>query len=548
MAINTKYYRTHPCIATSVAKDLCALLGQTPRETYLKESLMSKFCGPGTTDAETRRTRAFAKLLASETRNKRTNDRISNHLSHAFSRYGFDAYTILRDARQVISQLLGEFSYAVYLESSFSSGAAVGFTRRRGDSYYKYGDKITVTPNAIRRVIALVRCTPPWHRLLTERYGENPANWLVVVPGNECFTVPKESDIDRAAAKEPTGNMLLQTAIGTSMRSALLKAGINLRDQSRNRVAAYRASITGADATIDLSDASNSMTLALVEALLPDDWWRACIAARSPVGRVGPFSLQWNMMSSMGNGFTFELESLIFYAIAEAVRRRTGTPGRVLVYGDDIVVPTPCAHAVIAVLGFAGFRCNSRKTFVKGPFRESCGGHYLNGLDITPFYIRTPVTDTSRVIWLLNSIRKWAGDTGICDPRLEDLYFSLRRKYVHPSLWNGKRLSSITSLAGPGKPRMRLRLVSESRRINGMQAVLRTFQYAVGEDRRPRFEDDPFGMALTADEIYEMYGSVPISERMDQLLTVCDRVTIRDNTEQRAEEIPVFLREIPQHD
>jgi hypothetical protein len=85
----------------------------------------------------------------------------------------------------------------------------------------------------------------------------------------------------------------------------------------------------------------------------------------------------------MGNGFTFELESLIFFAIASC----SCDAGIVSVYGDDIIVPSQYATDVMKNLEMCGFSLNWDKSFIDGPFRESCGGDYFEGFDIRPVYV-----------------------------------------------------------------------------------------------------------------------------------------------------------------
>ena len=75
------------------------------------------------------------------------------------------------------------------------------------------------------------------------------------------------------------------------------------------------------------------------------------------------------MVSPMGNGFTFELETLLFYALTMAVCGK-GNFVRVSVYGDDIICPTEHAQAVTSILVEAGFQLNLGKSFSSGPFQK----------------------------------------------------------------------------------------------------------------------------------------------------------------------------------
>lgn len=204
-------------------------------------------------------------------------------------------------------------------------------------------------------------------------------------------TVPKDSKTDRPILIENQGNMFLQKGIGTMIRDRLRKVGINLNKQERNQRLASDLS----NATIDLSSASDSIATSLVFDLLPSDWCDVVFATRTPFvklpGRNDLHLLE--KIGGMGNGFVFELESLIFYAIcisAIELNMENGPVKRpfVSVYGDDIIVDTTNAVLCIDALTYFGFTINTEKSYWQGPFRESCGKHYHNGVDCTPVYIK----------------------------------------------------------------------------------------------------------------------------------------------------------------
>jgi len=160
------------------------------------------------------------------------------------------------------------------------------------------------------------------------------------------------------------------------------------------------------------------------------------------------------MFSSMGNGFTFELESLLFYAISKATAFCTGVRGVISVYGDDIIVPTALYDDLVWTLGWCGFSVNPEKSFSSGPFRESCGGHYFNGRDITPIYLREPIKRLTDLIRLGNQIRRWSATFTvgpILDSELEELW-ALIRDEIPKGLWGGRELGSTTQLVTPGQP------------------------------------------------------------------------------------------------
>lgn len=109
---------------------------------------------------------------------------------------------------------------------------------------------------------------------------------------------------------------------------------------------------------------------------------------------------KYHKFSSMGNGCTFALETLIFASLLHAVGSKIG-----LVYGDDITIETELAPALFRLLKFLGFVPNEEKSYTSGPFRESCGKDFFEGHDVTPFYLRsTDVWDVPNACHNVNGL------------------------------------------------------------------------------------------------------------------------------------------------
>jgi hypothetical protein len=124
-------------------------------------------------------------------------------------------------------------------------------------------------------------------------------------------------------------------------------------------------------ATLDLHNASDSNSLALLRFLFPAWFVSKVMEARSPMilGRDTQYHVP-RKVSSMGNGFTFELMTLVLTAIA-----RTLDP-TATVFGDDIIIDRGLAPRLIELLTEVGWVVNKSKSFWDGPFRESCGANY----------------------------------------------------------------------------------------------------------------------------------------------------------------------------
>jgi hypothetical protein len=224
---------------------------------------------------------------------------------------------------------------------------------------------------------------------------------LVPVEGNVMLTVAKNAKTDRVICYEPHMNIGLQLSVGSYISKRLKRVGVDLSRQDINQRRALLGSKTGHLSTIDLKMASDTVAKELVWELLPVDWVLLLDTIRSRKTQWPDGTWRENQkFSSMGNGFTFELESLIFYAIASA------TAPNISVYGDDIVVPTTHFTEVCENLESSGFRVNWNKSFCDSSFRESCGADGFSGTLVTPFYLRAPIKCLSDVWLLHNGIRE----------------------------------------------------------------------------------------------------------------------------------------------
>jgi hypothetical protein len=253
--------------------------------------------------------------------------------------------------------------------------------------------------------------------------------------GNKIVTVPKNSKTDRTIAIEPGINLWYQKAVGTMIRRRLLRYGLNLNSQERNQQLAYRSSKTGRNATVDFSNASDSISLATVEGLLPRRWFLLMDSLRSQYGSVEKSILKYEKFSSMGNGFTFELETLIFYSLALATVMYLGLDGtEVSAYGDDVVLPVGAFDLYREVCETYGFTVNVSKSFRFGHFRESCGSHYFRGVDCKPYFLRNMVITESDIYLAANSIRRLARNSVLefCDARFYDCWRSLVSLVARP--------------------------------------------------------------------------------------------------------------------
>jgi hypothetical protein len=246
-----------------------------------------------------------------------------------------------------------------------------------------------------------------------------------VVSGSRLSFVPKAKEKLRIVCTEPVLNMFIQKGIGKSLEGLLIKYfGINLSTQPElNRELARKGSVDGSFGTIDLSCASDSVSLNLLREILPPYVLRWLELSRSPVTTLpGGKQVELHMVSSMGNGFTFPLQTLLFATIVSACYRLKGIkldtrktrnkPRNFGVFGDDIIVMAECYHTVSAALRLFGFTVNETKSFNCGHFRESCGGDFWKGHDVRGVYLKSLKTRAD-VYSAINRLVRWSARSGI---------------------------------------------------------------------------------------------------------------------------------------
>lgn len=349
-----------------------------------------------------RRAVAMGSFWKSEAQCHNTNHRIRSSEDDAQHHPALNS--LLYAAARKISRIIGPFPGAQYFNEDgvgFGPGATSSCKGRDVSSQYKYQARLDTTPAAAGHVLDTVRYHDLW---LLAASGSTDSSVFPVgfkpteVRGNKLHVVPKNAKTDRVICVEPHGNIWLQKTVGSYLRRKLQAVGIDLDDQTRNQRAARKGSRDGSVATIDLSSASDTVSYELVRALLPAEWFDYLNDLRSPFTNVDGRWVRLEKFSSMGNGYTFELESLIFYSIVSLF------DDEALVYGDDIIVKTAVAATVVKALELCGFSCNKGKTYLEGDFRESCGGDYYLGVEVSPVYIKS-LDDGADVINVHNRIR-----------------------------------------------------------------------------------------------------------------------------------------------
>lgn len=307
---------------------------------------------------------------------------------------------------------------------------------------HKYSARLTSTPENVPRLREVLKASPLWERAIrtaTRQWHTNPAHvgpppatdpfWglkpLVIahVPGNVMLLVNKDETTRRVIRYEPSGNLVVQRIWGRFFSQVLqYNCGICLeKSQPIHKFLALSSSRTSNYSTIDLKSASAHIATNLCREVLPDDVFHALDSCRSQ-------STLWHEcldfdndtgFCSMGNGFTFEFQTLLYYAVAQyCLESADDVCGPVCstarVFGDDVIIASAESDAFRWAITRLGFVVNSSKTFTEPHgFRESCGCDAYCGVDVTPPYLRKWPTTVSELLPFVNRLHSWITKMGL---------------------------------------------------------------------------------------------------------------------------------------
>lgn len=372
---------------------------------YICSEYLSKYKGLQTgLDVEAE---ALKRFTAAEVQCHETNMRIKEARQRGFSPR---VEAVMFTARRKIANLLGAYNTSWMDQCKWGPGAT--FSLKGKDAHLENKireDQISITATAL----------PYFRHIISDDYAwlrsrgidaEGPVciiKGFNIVDGCRVTTVPKNAKTDRTIAIEPTANQFLQGGIGNYIRKRLSRVGVDLNHQFHNQNGARDALRDGL-ATIDLKAASDTVSREIVYDLLPVDWALVLDDLRSKKFLLGNKWESFEKFSTMGNGFTFELETLIFWGLSSAVLEVEGLEGRVLVYGDDIIIRKEALPLLMDTFADVGFTVNTDKTHVGGMFYESCGKHFFNGVDVTPIYQKEVPDVLEEIYRMANRLRRLA--------------------------------------------------------------------------------------------------------------------------------------------
>lgn len=335
---------------------------------------------------------------------------IGDYVPSVYEQSGFeklepDLRQIIYLAQERIASILGDVPQLCDLKFEFGPGSSTT-VKQRTTARHKLDAVPVCSKDSLGSIESLYETLPlyahahAWHR----RVGCGVLSF-----------VPKSAKTFRSMIIEPTLNTAVQKGIGSHIVKRMKVCGLDLKNGwETNKHFARLGSLGRNISTVDGSSASDLIAYATVDLLLQESpgWFELLCNWRTSVVASKAFKnkfLTLEKFSTMGNGFTFELESLIFYSIACACCNVMGISDDqiisgvkpVAIFGDDLILPSEVFPLYKTIAEWFGWKINSEKSYTSGPFRESCGGDYLNGTSIRPFYVKDRWT-SARIVGLLN--------------------------------------------------------------------------------------------------------------------------------------------------
>lgn len=245
---------------------------------------------------------------------------------------------------------------------------------------------------------------------------------LPILTTSKLICVPKDARGPRLIASEPVSNQYCQqgmlSKLMTIIKHSSLANVIDLSKQELSRELAKKASLNQKLATIDLSSASDRLSCWVVERVFR----KAPIllsqlnACRTTQISIDGLIIPLKKFASQGSATNFPVQTIVYsllclgverfnrlhplgdnYVTSDEVRRKK-IKTSVRCYGDDLIVAVEDVEKLGTVLSYCGLQVNHKKSFAAGFFRESCGGDYYRGHDVTPVRLKTSstMTPTSR--------------------------------------------------------------------------------------------------------------------------------------------------------
>lgn len=220
---------------------------------------------------------------------------------------------------------------------------------------------------------------------------------LTTHPWNRLTAVPKDVSGKRIIAIESAKTQFIQQGLARALKNTqFFRDHTDFTEVTEHVMLACRPG----QVTVDLKDASDRLGLPFLS-LLPPDWSSLLARYSSFAGQLptGDF-IVYPFIASMGCGFCFELETLLFYLVAllsaepQHMDEIEMLTRKLSVYGDDIVLPGWLLPRFETYCSKVGLVLNPKKTCHTETFRETVGYWICDGIARERFTPR--LTGTTR--------------------------------------------------------------------------------------------------------------------------------------------------------
>jgi hypothetical protein len=315
---------------------------------------------------------------------------------------------VLGRARQIAQSILGDFSEEEVVDNvQFGKKSSIGCPLR--DAYIDHklidGEALTGTVETTKYFRQQVLPGDHVLKRIMKHHDFDALKEQLEYNHLKLVEVPKTWKSYRLITPLTLLGLFYSYGIGRVVQMRLKEFGLDIqRLQNRHR-RLVRLFTDDQDkkhylkyATADLSAASDSITSELLNRILPRRWYTAL--KKTFVRKLilsDDRSISSASVLPMGNGATFPVETLVFYCIIRAIGDLLGVKGIYSVYGDDLIYPSRIHEYVVEIFPQLHLRLNLDKTFVKFPFRESCGADFYRGHDVRPYYLKGEASDLTRV-------------------------------------------------------------------------------------------------------------------------------------------------------
>lgn len=223
----------------------------------------------------------------------------------------------------------------------------------------------------------------PLHRL---RYEPD-----VRPKGTKICLVPKDWRARRIIGQEPVWNMCRQLGLKSQLEWHS-QPFVPYSDQGKQRSMLSRSFVYPI-ATVDLSNASDHISVSLARETIPSGWFELLAACRTDAYDIGGDHRRTGSFALMGNGFCFPILSLMVLSLAIAsfchttdrrlpqdlcdLKRFQDVFG-IQTFGDDLTYPCVAFDNLVCDMTRAGLSVNYAKCGT-GNFRETCGVYQFFG-------------------------------------------------------------------------------------------------------------------------------------------------------------------------